>query len=45
MNKRAWAKLIAQNRRPILKLVKQGIGKYRDSQRKRSSVGVLPQPM
>ena len=37
MNKRTWAKLIAQNRKPIFKLVKQGVGKYREARRKRSS--------
>jgi len=29
MNKTAWIKLIAQNRKPILKLVKEAVGKYR----------------
>jgi radical SAM superfamily enzyme YgiQ (UPF0313 family) len=29
MNKTAWLKLIAQNRRSIIKLIKQGVGKYR----------------
>jgi hypothetical protein len=29
MNKAAWVKLIAQNRKPILKLVKEAAGKYR----------------
>src|SRR3989441_9038911 len=33
MNKRAWAKLVVANRRPIYKLVKQGISKWRASQR------------
>lgn len=31
MSKAAWVKLIAQNRRPIIKLVKEGVGKYRAS--------------
>ena len=35
MNKRTWAKLIAANRKPILKLVKQSVGKLRESRRKR----------
>ena len=34
MNKRTWAKLIAQNRKPIIKLVRKGVGKYRESRRK-----------
>ncbi|HKZ77021.1 MAG TPA: radical SAM protein [Pyrinomonadaceae bacterium] len=42
MNKVAWARLIAQNRKPLLKLLKQGIGKYRES---RSRVAALAQPM
>ncbi len=29
MNKRAWMKVIAQNRRPIFQLVREGIGKWR----------------
>ena len=33
MNKRAWVKLVVANRRPIYKLVKQGISKWRASQR------------
>jgi radical SAM superfamily enzyme YgiQ (UPF0313 family) len=45
MNGRAWAKLIAQNRGSVLKLVKQGFGKYRESRRKRSAVTALAQPM
>jgi radical SAM superfamily enzyme YgiQ (UPF0313 family) len=35
MNKRTWAKLIASNRKPILKLVKQSVGKLRESRRKK----------
>jgi len=35
MNKRTWAKLIAQNRKPIMKLVKQGVGKYREAHKGR----------
>jgi radical SAM superfamily enzyme YgiQ (UPF0313 family) len=35
MNKRTWAKLIAQNRKPILKLVKQSVGKLREARRKK----------
>jgi len=35
MNKRTWAKLIASNRKPILKLVKQSVGKLRASRRKK----------
>jgi hypothetical protein len=35
MNKRTWAVLIAQHRKPIMKLVKQGVGKYREARRKK----------
>ncbi len=45
MNKRTWAKLIAENRKPIFKLVKQGVGKYRESRRKRSEGSPVANPM
>lgn len=32
-NTRTWVKSIAQNRRPILKLVREGVGKYRAARR------------
>jgi len=32
-NARTWLKSIAQNRRPILRLVKEGFGKYREARR------------
>src|SRR5437660_2687109 len=32
-NTRTWMKSIAQNRRPILKLVREGFGKYRESRK------------
>jgi len=32
-NARVWTRLIAQNRRPILKLVREGYGKYREARR------------
>jgi radical SAM superfamily enzyme YgiQ (UPF0313 family) len=35
LGKRAWLKLIAQNRRPIFKLVKESVSAYRAAQRKR----------
>jgi len=35
MNKRSWVKLIARNRKPILKLFKQSVGQLRESRRKR----------
>lgn len=38
MNKRTWAKLIMQNRRPIFRLVKDAVGKYREGRKKRSRV-------
>jgi hypothetical protein len=34
MNKRAWVKLIVANRRPIYRLVKEGIGKWSAKRRK-----------
>jgi radical SAM superfamily enzyme YgiQ (UPF0313 family) len=40
MNKRAWLKLIADNRRTIYKLMKEGIGELRESRRKKSDFGV-----
>jgi hypothetical protein len=38
MNKRAWVKLIAQNRRPIIKLAKDGVVRYRASKKSKASV-------
>jgi hypothetical protein len=37
MGKRAWMKLIAQNRRTIYGLVKEGAGKWRDARRQRAA--------
>jgi len=37
-NARVWTRLIAQNRRPILKLVREGYGKYREARRGGASV-------
>jgi hypothetical protein len=37
-NARVWTKLITQNRKPILKLLKEGYGKYREGRRSASSV-------
>ena len=37
LSKRAWAGLIAQNRRPVLKLVKEAFGLYRASRRSTST--------
>src|SRR3989454_10377389 len=37
-NARVWTKLVAQNRRPILKLVKDGYGKYREGRKTRAAV-------
>ncbi len=36
MNKRAWVKVIIDNRRPIYKLVKEGLGKWRVGHREAS---------
>jgi hypothetical protein len=33
MNKRAWVKVIMDNRRPIYRLVKEGVGKWRAKRR------------
>lgn len=38
MNKRAWVKLIAQNRRPIIRLVKDGVGQYRAAKKRKSTL-------
>ena len=37
MNKRAWIKLIAQNRRPIIKLVKDGMGEYKAAKKRKAA--------
>src|SRR6266496_4358883 len=37
-NTSAWMKSIAQNRKPILKLMREGVGKYREARRGGSSV-------
>lgn len=36
MNKRAWIKLIAQNRRPIMKLAKDGVAQYRAAKKRKA---------
>jgi radical SAM superfamily enzyme YgiQ (UPF0313 family) len=41
MNKREWARSIAQNRKPIIKLVKDGVGLYRAAKRQRSVAAVV----
>ena len=38
MNKRAWVKLIAQNRRPIMKLFKDGVGQYRAHKKRKAAL-------
>ena len=45
MNKRTWAKLIADNRKPIMKLVKQSVGKYRQSRKNRANVAPVARPV
>jgi radical SAM superfamily enzyme YgiQ (UPF0313 family) len=45
MNKRSWVKLIAQNRKPIIKLVKQGVGKYREGRKNRATAAPLARPV
>ena len=37
MNRSAWVKLIAQNRKPIMKLVMEGFSKYRESTKNRQA--------
>jgi hypothetical protein len=37
-NARVWTRLLAQNHRPILRLVKEGYGKYREARRSASTV-------
>jgi radical SAM superfamily enzyme YgiQ (UPF0313 family) len=44
MNKRAWVKSIALNRRPIIKLVRDAVGTYREARRNRSTTAALPHP-
>ena len=45
MNKRTWVKLIADNRKPIIKLVKQSVGKYRQARKNRSNVAPVARPV
>lgn len=49
MNKRDWLKVIAQNRRTIYSLTKEGVGKYRDARRNRKTAlrqtGFAEQPI
>jgi hypothetical protein len=40
MNKRAWIKLIAENRRPIYKLAKEAIGNWRDARNKKAGAAI-----
>jgi len=40
MKKRDWAKLIVQNRRPIYKLMRQGLDQWRASERRREKTAV-----
>ncbi|MBA3247990.1 MAG: B12-binding domain-containing radical SAM protein [Pyrinomonadaceae bacterium] len=44
MNKRAWFKLIAQNRGTIYQLVREGVSKYRAARRRRISLEVTRVP-
>jgi hypothetical protein len=46
MNRRAWAKLVFDNRRTINALVREGFGKWRASRRrKREMAGAVTAPM
>jgi hypothetical protein len=38
MGKRAWIKLIAQNRRPIYRLLREGVGKWRAARKHNKSI-------
>jgi hypothetical protein len=38
LNKRAWAKVIMANRKPILRLTREGFGKWRKTRRSSSVV-------
>lgn len=38
MSKRAWVKLIAQNRRPIMKLAKDGVNEYRAHKKRKAAM-------
>ncbi|HEY5074855.1 MAG TPA: radical SAM protein [Pyrinomonadaceae bacterium] len=44
MTKRAWVKLVVDNRRPIYKLVSGGIGKWRAGKKKKRSDPAIPAP-
>ncbi len=38
MNRRTWIKLVAQNRRPIIKLMKDGMAEYRAQKKRKAAV-------
>jgi radical SAM superfamily enzyme YgiQ (UPF0313 family) len=40
LSKRAWMKVIAENRRAIYRLVKEGVGKWRGARRKKANITV-----
>jgi radical SAM superfamily enzyme YgiQ (UPF0313 family) len=40
MGKRAWIKLIAQNRRPIYRLLREGVGKWRAARKHNKSISI-----
>jgi radical SAM superfamily enzyme YgiQ (UPF0313 family) len=40
MNKRAWVRLMMENRRTIYRLVREGVGRWRKARRKRTDVSV-----
>jgi radical SAM superfamily enzyme YgiQ (UPF0313 family) len=40
MNKRSWVKLIAQNRRPIMKLAKDGVTEYRNAKKRKAAAAL-----
>jgi radical SAM superfamily enzyme YgiQ (UPF0313 family) len=45
MNKRAWARSIARNRRPIFKLVREAIGKSRAAHKNGSGAAAVARPV
>jgi hypothetical protein len=43
-NARVWTKLVAQNHRPLLKLFREGLGKYREGRKNPSVATVASSP-
>jgi hypothetical protein len=45
MNKRAWAKLVFQNRRPILSLTREAVGMWRSHRKNKPGIADEPNPV